>query len=239
MIKKGYLFGLAVFCSLFVLVSCKATPKEEEPKLEVSEEKIDCASLMERGFVPKVVRLGDSYINDRIESKAKKLSYEYYYFRVENGGNFDSVKEEDVFAPGKTFHTATIDEADAGDASKTKLKYEKIAAANGGEVCIGTRFVLGLRVIDQSNNLVSRSMSKIEVRAPQAGAKSGETGKIYIPGDQRGFDGDIETVDGGTLTKSATKYENKMTVYTLTGASGKRIALKFGDFGETNKVLVQ
>ena len=240
MIKKSYLFGLAVFCSLFVLFGCKSPVENKEPELEISEEKIDFASLKPRGFVPKVVRLGDSYINDKIESKAKKLSYEYYYFRV-NGDDFSEAKREVVFTSGNVFHTATIDEGDAGDASKTKLKYEKIKDANGGgEVCIGTRFVLGLRVIDQSNNLVYHSMSKMMVMAPQSSVYSNETGKIAVPGNQMAYKNDVGITEG-SVTKAATEYkeDKDVTIYTVTGATNKRVALKFGDFGDTNTVLVK
>lgn len=238
MIKKRYLFGLAVFCSLFVLLSCNTKQEKKDPELGVSEERIDFASLKQRGFVPKVVRLGDSYINDKIESKAKRLSYEYYYFRINNGEDFNEVKNiMEVFAPGKRFHTATIDEGDAGDASKTKLKYEKLTDVNGGELYIGTKFILGVRIIDQSNNLVYHSMSKMTVIAPQAAAEGGKN-MILLPGNQTGCSATVVASSGDTLGN--VKYDDKTgkTTYSLSVSENKLVSLEFTDLGKTNQVLV-
>lgn len=95
-------------------------------------------------------------------------------------------------------------------------------------------------MIDQSNNLVHRSMSKITVWAPQAGVVSTDnTGEIAVPGDQRAFAEDVETVDGGSVDASKTEYKGSKTIYTIKGSSNRRNALRFGKFGETNKVLVK
>lgn len=237
MITKRYFFGFVAVCSLLFLTACPKSAKKEELKVEVSTVEKDFASLKEAGFVPPVIRLGDSYINDKIESKEKKLSYEYHYIVVKE--DFDNIKNEDLFSAGTTFHNATIDEADAGNASKTNLKYEKLKAVNGGEICIGTKFVLGLIVKDQTNEEIYKARVNFTVFAPHAGAKSESKDTISVPGDQRAFAGTVKAKSGATIDNSATVYANDVTTYTLTSQGGKTDSLKYGDFGETNKVLIQ
>jgi len=240
MITKRYFFGFVAVCSLLFLTACPKPAAKEELKVEESNVKKDFASLAEAGFVPPVIRLGDSYVNDKIESKEKKLSYEYHYVVVDKGATFESIKTSDLFGAGNIFHNATIDEADAGNASKTNLKYEKLKAVNGGEICIGTRFVLGLIIKDQVNQEIYKARINFTVVAPHAGVVSNSTGEISVPGDQRAFDGDITVNDGGNIIPKDTKFEDNKTTYKLTGTSaGKVVSLTYGDFGDTNKVVMK
>ena len=236
MIKKGLLFSFVAVCSLFFLTACKTQQESNEPELQNFERNLSFDTLKEAGFIPPVVKLPDSYVNDKIESKAKKLSYEFYYYALPEGEEFVKVKNETVFA--YRIHSATIAEEDSGDASKTKIKYDKLRAVNGGDICVGTKFIMGLIVKDQSDDLVYHSISKYTVTAPRA-MSTGKTGEISVAGDQTGFDGQLTASEG---TISGAKYDkdtNERTVYTLTGASNRRVSLKYGDFGSTNKVLVK
>lgn len=240
MITKRCFFGFVVVCSLFFLTACPKPSKADEVKIEESSVEKDFASLKEAGFVPPVVRLGDSYINDKIESKEKKLSYEYHYIVVKKGQDFAGVKTSDLFGAGTIFHNATIDEADAGNASKTNLKYEKLKAVNGGEICIGTKFVLGLVIKDQVNSEIYKARINFTVFAPHAGAVSNNANTISVPGDQTAFDGDITVNDAGAIDPTKTKFENDVTTYTLKGSNaGKVASLTYGSFGDTNRVVVK
>ncbi|MGP1440349.1 MAG: hypothetical protein ACTTJ3_06390 [Treponema sp.] len=243
MIKKGYLFSLVVFCSLFFWTACKGSPESDEVKLlTFKEQKMAFDTLMDTGFVPPVIRLPDSYVNDKIESKAKKLSYEFYYYALSAEEGFDEVDEKKLFSPTYIIQTATIAEEDAGDASKTKIKYDKLKGANGGDLFIGTKFVLGLRVKNQADKLVYRAMMQYIVHTPKASA-TGTTNEISLPGNQTGCavrptvaPTDCTLVD----TDDYVSYDGTKTIYKLKdGASNKRVSLKFGEFGETNKVLVK
>ena len=225
MIKKGCLFGFVVLCSLFVLTGCpkKAEPKEVEVKVFSAER--DFASLKGTGFVPPVVRLGETYVNDKIESKDKTLSYEYYYKRSTFGSDDYKDALEGVFSPGNNFHTATIKESDAGDASKTKLKYDKLKDVNGGELYIGSRFVLGLIVKDQNGEDLYKSKVKFYVTAPQADVKAEAGLKISIPGDHR--------LNNPTNAKAdSTTYDDGKgrTMFTIEGtpSAGDLVDLTFG-----------
>ena len=237
MIKKGCLFSFVVVCSLFFLTACPKAQESNEPTLEVfKEQNVPFDTLLETGFVPPVIRLPDSYVNDKIESKAKKLSYEFYYRVLTEDEDFSKVTAP---AEGYLIHSATIAEEDAGDASKTKIKYDKLRAVNGGDICVGTKFVIGLIVKDQSDNLVYHSISKYVVFAPKA--KAGESNNtITVAGDQTGFK-DLPTASEGAIVSKAeyTKDTSGRTVYTLTSATGKRVSLTYGEFGSTNKVLVK
>lgn len=235
MIKRGLLFSFVVVCSLFFLTACKTQQETGEPKLQNFERDLSFDALRETGFIPPVVRLPDSYVNDKIESKAKKLSYEFYYYALPEGEEFVKVKNETVFA--YRIHSATIAEEDAGDASKTKIKYDKLSAVNGGDICVGTKFIIGLIVKDQSDNLVYHSISKYTVTAPKAMA--GATGVITVAGNQTGFNGTVEP-SKGTLKEKDIEYKDEKTMYKLTGVTqGDSVSLKYGDFGSTNKVLIK
>jgi lipoprotein len=242
MIKKGYLFSLlVVFCSLFFLTACpKAKSSDEVALLKFPEMEIPFDTLKEVGFLPPAIRLPDSYVNDKIENKAKKLSYDFYYYRLKGADeDFKDITAEKVFG-SVIFHTTTISEEDAGLDSKAKVTYDKLAKANGGgDICIGTRFILGLRVKDQSDNLVYQAIMPRSVWAPVSSAESKTAGEISVPGNQLGFGDGVVTEGGGTINKTSTKYENGRTTYTLTSATGKYVSLKYGDFGSTNKVLVK
>ena len=235
MIKKGLLFSFVVVCSLFFLTACPKAQEPNEPELEVfKEQNVPFDTLKETGFVPPVIRLPDSYVNDKIESKAKKLSYEFYYRVLTADEDFSKVTAP---TDGYLIHSATIAEEDAGDASKTKIKYDKLKAVNGGDICVGTKFVIGLKVKDQSDNLVYHSISRYAVFAPKAMA--GDSGAITVAGDQTGF-ADLPTASEGSVTKAEyTKDTDGRTKYTLTGAKDKRVSLTYGEFGSTNKVLVK
>ena len=231
MIKKGCLFGFVVLCLLPVLTGCpnKVESKNEDPKEFFAER--DFASLSETGFVPPVVRLAETYVNDKLESKDKTLSFEYYYKRSQfNSESYDEAKK-DFFTPGNNFHTATIKESDAGDASKTKLKYEKLKAVNGGELYIGTRFVLGLIVKDQYGKELYRSMGMFYVTAPQADVKAEGEKKVSIPGDHS-----LAKIPDGakflTVANGRTRYEVK--------SAGEQ-ELDFGNItgGKTCTVIVK
>ena len=239
MIKKGCLFGLVLLCSLFVLTGCPTKPKDEEVANEVFENvSRDFSSLMEVGFVPPVVRLGETYVNDKVESKEKTLSYEYYYLRLSDGEDFSSVMDK-VFNPGNSFHTATIKEADAGDASKTKLKYDNLKAVNGGEVCIGTKFVLGLIVKNHVNQEVYKARVQIYVTAPKAGVEGGNK-TITVPGDQTlaKHPSVISRDDSSVQDEVEPKYVAGKTVYSVSGSGV--LALDYGEQGgKTAKVLVK
>ena len=237
MIKKGCLFSLVVFCSLFFLTACQSPQGSTDPELVIAGvQNVPFDALKETGFIPPVIRLQDSYVNDKIESKAKKLSYEFYYYALVGNEDFPKITTEKAFS--YLIHTATIAEEDAGDASKTKIKYDKLKAVNGGDICVGTKFVLGLRVKDQSDNLVYHTIMKYVVWAPKAQATD-DTGEIAVSGDQRGFGGTISVVGDGDINESATVFKDGKTIYKLTNASGKYVALKFDVFGETNRVLVK
>lgn len=237
MIKKGCLFSLVVFCSLFFLTACQKPQGSSEVELVTfKEQKMPFDALMETGFVPPVVRLPDSYVNDKIESKAKKLSYEFYYYRLAESEDFADVGEEKLFSPSYIIHTATIAEEDAGDASKTKIKYDKLKGANGGDICVGTKFVLGLRVKDQVGDLRYRAILQYIVFAPTGGARADGSSKISVPGDQTGFKGTVEPTEGSI---SSTEVKDGRTIYTLGSGNGKSIALKYGEFGSTNAVMVK
>ncbi len=234
MIKKGCLFSFVVVCSLFFLTACPKAQEPNGPELKVfNEQNVPFDTLMETGFVPPVIRLSDSYVNDKIESKAKKLSYEFYYRVLTEDEDFSKVTAP---TDGYLIHSATIAEEDAGDASKTKIKYNKLKAVNGGDICVGTKFVIGLIVKDQSDNLVYHSISRYVVFAPKA--MNGDTGVITVAGNQTGFNGRVEPSDG-TLNEKDIEYKEEKTIYKLTNASNKRVSLKYGDFGSTNKVLVK
>lgn len=223
---------------MLFLTACPKPATKEEVKVKVSTVEKDFVSLMETGFIPPVIRLGDSYVNDKIESKEKKLSYEYHYIVVTD--DFDSIKDEELFAAGTTVHNATIDEADAGNASKTNLKYEKLKAVNGGEVCIGTRFVLGLIVKDQTNEEIYKARVNFSIFAPRAGAEAIEKNSISIPGDHTAFEGTVSTDGGDDVKAGAIKYDKGKTRYEFSKSlKDKLVALKFGNFGTTNKVLVK
>ena len=238
MIKKGCLFSLVVFCSLFFLTACQKPQGSSEVGLVTfKEQKMPFDALMETGFVPPVIRLPDSYVNDKIESKAKKLSYEFYYYKLNGSDDFADVKEEKLFSPSYIIHTATIAEEDAGDASKTKIKYDKLKGANGGDVCVGTKFVLGLRIKDQVGELRYRAILQYIVQAPSGGALADGSMKMSVPGNQTGFVGEITPTEG---TIGAVEFKDGRTVYSITGATaGHTVALKFGTFGSTNAVVIK
>ena len=240
MIKKGYLFSLVVFCSLFFLTACPKAQGPSEPELlKFKEQDVPFDTLKEVGFVPETIRLPDSYINDKIESKAKKLSYDFYYYRLKLDEEFKKVTDEMVFNPALIFQTTTISEEDAGLDSKAKISYDKLKKANGGgDICVGTKFVLGLKVKDQSDNLVYHAMMPRTVWAPASSAEGGN-GTISVPGNQLGFGNGVACEGGGTITHASTVYKDGKTTYTVTGATGLYISLRFGDFGSTNKVLVK
>jgi len=230
MIKKGCLFAVVVMCSLFALTGCPK--KAEEKKLEVNFSEIDrdFASLHATGFVPPVVRIGETYVNDKIESKSKTLSYEYYYKRIEDGVSDD--EKRNVFKVGNSFHTATIQEEDAGDASKTKLKYEKLKDVNGGELCIGTKFLLGLIVKDYNGQELYKSVAQFHVTAPQSDVKAEGSLKVSIPGDH-------------TLSKKPAKVKTvessgSRTTYEVEGVpAGTAFSLNFGESGKTASVILK
>ena len=231
MIKKGCLFGFVVLCLLPVLTGCpnKVEPKNEDPKEFFAEK--DFASLSETGFVPPVVRLAETYVNDKLESKDKTLSFEYYYKRSEFGSESYDEAKKDFFTPGNNFHTATIKESDAGDASKTKLKYDKLKAVNGGELYIGTRFVLGLIVKDQYGKELHRSMGMFYVTAPKADVKVLSDKKVSIPGDHS-----LAKIQDGAKFVSVDKGR---TIYVVT-ATGET-QLDFGNItgGKTCSFIVK
>jgi len=238
MIKKGYLLSLVVVCSLFFLTACpKAQGSDEVELFTFKDQKMPFDTLVSAGFVPPVIRLPDSYVNDKIESKAKKLSYEFYYYVLIGDETFDQVTRDKLFSPTYIIHTATIAEEDAGDASKTKIKYDRLKDANGGDICVGTKFALGLRVKDQSDKLVYHAIMQYVVHAPKAFATT-TSGKICVHGDQTGYKGEI-TSSGGTINETSTEYKDNVTTYMINGASNELVSLKYGDFGETNKVLVK
>ena len=238
MIKKGYLLSLVVVCSLFFLTACpKAQGSDEVELFTFKDQKMPFDTLVSTGFVPPVIRLPDSYVNDKIESKAKKLSYEFYYYVLIGDETFDQVTRDKLFSPTYIIHTATIAEEDAGDASKTKIKYDRLKGANGGDICVGTKFALGLRVKDQSDKLVYHAIMQYVVHAPKAFAAT-TSGRVCVHGDQMGYKGEVESSEG-TVTRSATEYKDDITIYAIANATGKVVSLKYGEFGETNKVLVK
>ena len=240
MIKKGYLFSLVVFCSLSFLTACQKPQGSSEVELCVfKEQKVPFDTLKDTGFVPPVIRLPDSYVNDKIESKAKKLSYEFYYYSLSGSEDFPDVDKDKVFSPTYIIHTATIAEEDAGDASKTKIKYDKLKGANGGDICVGTKFVLGLRVKDQVGELRYHALMQYVVHAPRAVAGT-SSGSVIVNGDQTGFKGDVTVLDGGnTVTKISYDSDKGVTVYSDLGTAGAKVSLKYGTFGETNKVILK
>ena len=235
MIKKGCLFSLVVFCSLFFLTACQKPQGSSEVGLVTfKEQKMPFDALMETGFVPPVIRLPDSYVNDKIESKAKKLSYEFYYRVLTEDEDFSKVTAP---TDGYLIHSATIAEEDAGDASKTKIKYDKLKGANGGDVCVGTKFVLGLRIKDQVGELRYRAILQYIVQAPSGGALADGSMKISVPGNQTGFVGEITPTEG---TVGVVEFKDGRTVYSITGATaGHTVALKYGTFGSTNAVVIK
>lgn len=245
MIKKGLLFSLVAFASLFVLTACpnKKTEGDGGPKEFIVNR--DFVSLTKSGFVPPVIRLGNTYVNDKIESKEKTLSYEYSYLRLNNNDKDFPAKAEavkQVFADGRVFHTATINERDAGDASKTKLKYEKLKDVNGGEICIGTRFILGLVVKNQVGEEVYKAIVKFSVWAPTSGVLSPSDKTIWVPGDQTAFPiTSVSASEGGDIDYEKVKYNDKgYTVYVVKDSiKGKSVHLTFSGFGETNDVIGQ
>lgn len=169
-------------------------------------------------------------MNDKVESKERTLSYEYYYLKTENFGKVDFEK---LVNSGNNFHTATIKEADAGDASKTKLKYDKLVDANGGELCVGTRFVLGLIVKDYNGKEIHKERVDFKVMVPQADVRAESNLSISIPGDHA----------LGLLPDGVEKFtlldNGKRTSYVTKGKVGGRGHLDFGEFGVTPDVVLK
>ncbi|MGP1438057.1 MAG: hypothetical protein ACTTKH_03190 [Treponema sp.] len=253
MIKKGYLFSLVVFCSLFFLASCNNAKGAEEPELlKYQNQEVPFDKLQANGFIPPTIRLPDSYVNDKIENKAKKLSYDFYYYRIKNGEDFSSVDikkndklEQTVFSPACIFHSTTISEEDAGLDSKAKVKYDKLREGNGGgDICIGTRFILGVKVKDQADRLVYHSITQYTVMAPVSTVIAVSGKKISVPGNQVGYEGTVTASDGWKIKSNSAKFDgsvNRRTIYELEEPSGTHtnmVNLEYGDFGKTNKVLI-
>lgn len=222
------------------MTACPNNGGKDEVTLTRTEEiKIPFDTLKEIGFVPPAIRLPDSYVNDKIENKAKKLSYDFCYHRLDKDDEFKKIGEDVVF--GNSFHTTTISEEDAGLDSKAKVTYDKLKKANGGgDICVGTRFIIGLKVIDQSGKLVYKALMPRTVWAHASTATSDESLKVSVPGNQLACDDVAIEGASGTFDMSLTVYENGKTVYTLpTTAKKKFVQLKYGEFGLTNKVLVK
>ena len=76
--------------------------------------------------------------------------------------------------------------------------------------------------------------------APQAGAMATEAaGEIKVPGDQTAFSKTL-TFTAGTL--GSTTYKDGWTTYKLNDIGvgvSHHISVKYGEFGETNKVFVK
>ena len=57
---------------------------------------------------------------------------------------------------------------------------------------------------------------------------------------QTGFKGDVTVLDGGnTVTKISYDSDKGVTVYSDLGTAGAKVSLKYGTFGETNKVILK